>query len=236
MKKPKVILLTGPSTNPNAFGSIWHYFEQTLKYPVSIITVNTLDKSDLTQANVLVMPSGNYGELTDYQLGLISDWTSEGGKLIAIGGALRKLESNDGFLLQKVDAVPEEDAEKEEKIYGDRERENISGRIPGAFVKNTVDVTHPLGYGLGETLFSIKTSQRLYALNSNVWNVVKTGEDPMVIGFVGSKLYEDLSDTMTFSVQHKGSGTVVYMVDDPLFRGFWYMGKLVFANALLQVW
>jgi hypothetical protein len=32
-----------------------------------------------------------------------------------------------------------------------------------------------------------------------------------------------------------GRGSVVYMVDDPLFRSFWENGKLLFSNAVFMV-
>jgi len=36
-------------------------------------------------------------------------------------------------------------------------------------------------------------------------------------------------------VEEVGRGEVVYLLDDPLFRGFWYNGELVFSNALFLV-
>ena len=36
-------------------------------------------------------------------------------------------------------------------------------------------------------------------------------------------------------VQELGRGSVVYLADDPLFRGFWYNGKLLFSNAVFMV-
>jgi len=32
-----------------------------------------------------------------------------------------------------------------------------------------------------------------------------------------------------------GRGQVVYLIDNPLYRGFWEQGKLLFANAVFQV-
>jgi hypothetical protein len=32
-----------------------------------------------------------------------------------------------------------------------------------------------------------------------------------------------------------GSGSVIYMADDPLFRLFWENGKLLFSNAVFLV-
>ena len=234
LKKPNVLVITGESTSPGSFGSTWYFFEEVLKYPVSIVPGANLNESILKNVNVLVMPSGNYGDLEDHDIDLISDWVGDGGKLIVIGSALRKVAGNNGFLVKRLEGDDEED--DEEKRYSDRERRRISERVPGALIKNTVDVTHPLGYGLDESLYSLKTSHHLYELSDHIWNVVKTADSPITVGFVGSKLYKDLSGTMTYGVQRKGRGVIVYMVDDPLFRGFWDMGHLIFANAIFQVW
>lgn len=235
LKKPKILLITGESTSPGAFGSTWYYFEEVLNYPVSIVPGANFNKAILKSANVLVMPSGNYGDLQDHDLDLISDWVGDGGKLIVTGSALRKFGGNAGFLIKRIQSDDDE-IEDEEIRYADRERRIISERVPGALIKNTVDVTHPLGYGLDETLYSLKTSHDLYELHDDIWNVIKTEDNPIAIGFVGSKLYRKLSGSMTYGVQRKGRGAVVYMVDDPLFRGFWDMGHLIFANAVFQVW
>jgi len=52
------------------------------------------------------------------------------------------------------------------------------------------------------------------------------------LGFIGHELLSELPNTMTFGIQEKGGGKIIYLVDDPLFRGFWYNGKLLFSNAL----
>jgi hypothetical protein len=54
-------------------------------------------------------------------------------------------------------------------------------------------------------------------------------------GFIGKSLRKKLENTVTFAVEPKGRGQVVYMVDNPLFRGFWENGNLLFSNALFLV-
>jgi hypothetical protein len=52
---------------------------------------------------------------------------------------------------------------------------------------------------------------------------------------VGHNLKKKLEETVTFAVEKKEKGTVIYMIDNPLFRGFWENGILLFSNALFQV-
>jgi len=44
-----------------------------------------------------------------------------------------------------------------------------------------------------------------------------------------------LKESVSFGVQSMGSGSIVYMVDNPLYRNFWEQGKLLFSNALFFV-
>ena len=56
-----------------------------------------------------------------------------------------------------------------------------------------------------------------------------------VSGFAGSITLEKMENTLVFGVDNQGRGSVIYMIDNPLFRGFWENGKLFFANALFLV-
>ena len=46
---------------------------------------------------------------------------------------------------------------------------------------------------------------------------------------------DKISNYVVFGVHESGRGKIVYMADNPLFRGFWYNGKLLFGNAIFIV-
>ena len=54
------------------------------------------------------------------------------------------------------------------------------------------------------------------------------------MGFIGYRLKQQLKGSMTLATQSIRRGVVVYMVDNPLYRGFWYQGKFLFSNAVLM--
>jgi hypothetical protein len=60
-------------------------------------------------------------------------------------------------------------------------------------------------------------------------------KENQVSGFVGAKLKNRLKDGLLFGVQDMGSGAVVYLADDILFRSFWENGKLMLCNAVFLV-
>ena len=54
-------------------------------------------------------------------------------------------------------------------------------------------------------------------------------------GFAGSKALKSMSKTLVFGEESHGRGSVIYMIDNPLFRSFWENGKLLLSNAIFFV-
>ena len=180
------------------------------------------------------MPEGNY-DLSKSDLAKLNDWVNGGGKLIATGDALGALADQDGFSLKSKASEEEEPSEAkapERDPYAGQDRRQISWYNPGAIFKVPMDASHPLASGLGDTYFSLKTNGLSYAPLEDGWSVGVLGDTLDINGFVGYKLQKQLRGTLIFGVQEKGNGSVVYLVDNPLFRGFWENGKLLFSNAL----
>ncbi len=235
LKRPNVLVVSGDGVGANAFGQVWHYFEQEIDFPVAVVNADRLSRTDLDEYSVLIMPSGSYWTLKGDALDGVKEWVQDGGKLIAIGGAINKLKSDKGFAAKRKEGQKPAPKLPYVGCYASQERDGISNYIPGAVYKNAVDNTHPLGFGLPEYYFSLKTSGSAYNYFDNAWNVGFVEDDPMVIGFVGSQLKPQLEKTMTFGVQNMGGGKVVYFVDNPLYRAFWKQGQFLFGNALFMV-
>lgn len=244
IKTPKVALLSGEDTDPNGFGQVWYYFEQVLGYPVHIFDADRIARVDLSEFNILILPEGRY-RLNEAVRKQLSQWLYAGGKLIALGEANSSLADQEGFKLTEYateeDKKAAENKSEQEVLdgrlddYAGQERRYISTSNPGALFKLNLDTTHPLAFGLGDNYFSLKTNTLHYQLLKGAWNVGTIGEEPVVSGFVGAKALRDLKNTVVMAVEDKGRGEIIYLIDNPLFRGFWENGKLLFANALFMV-
>ncbi len=241
VKTPRIAVLSGRQTFTNEFGQVWHYFEQSLHYPIDIYDADDVDRLELDDYNILVMPEGRY-RIDEGLAGKLSAWVAGGGRLIAIGDANTSLEEKKGFALTPFPTgddkkLAEKNSEREELDsrlydYGGQGRRYLSGSLPGAIVKTRVDNTHPLGFGLPDYYFSLKTGSLQYQHLRKAWNVMTLGNEWMSSGFIGSKVKEGLKNTISLAVEDKGQGSIVYMIDNPLFRGFWENGKFLFSNAL----
>ncbi len=237
MVKPvKVGVLSGDPTSTLRFGEVWHFFEQQLHYPLTVLDADYISRVDLSKYDILILPDGRgYSRfMNEAMLSNIKDWVAGGGRLIAMGGAIGAIDGKKGFGIQSKESE-KETSELEAAPYEDSQRERMKQAITGAVFKTKVDPTHPLAYGYENTYFSLKLGNDSYDyLKKGTVAYIEKDAKP-VAGFAGSEAQKKISNTLVFGVENFGRGEVVYMVDNPLFRGFWENGKLFFANALFMI-
>ena len=231
VKASKVALINSESVNQNAYGHLWHFFEQELNYPISNVSVDNLKYGDLSKYDVIILPNGYYQDLPTAE---IDAWVKAGGKLIAIEGAISVLEKMDkvGLKVKKNDKKMTDSMASRLKVYGQDERSGLSRHLPGAIVKLHVDQTHPLGFGMGDTYFTMKTNRTAYEYLEDGWNVgyLKTVVESS--GFIGHKVKSDLAESVCIGTINRGRGQIVMLTDNPVYRGFWKQGGFLLSNAI----
>ncbi|MEZ4701276.1 MAG: M14 family metallopeptidase [Rhodothermales bacterium] len=234
---PRVAVLMGEPTRSNAAGEVWHYFDQQLGYPVTLLDAGDFNGGELSGYNVLVMPSGSYGSaLPAATMERVREWVERGGRLIAMEGAVRFLAGQEGFRIRRVatDEAPADSAALDARRYGNRERDALSDEIQGAIFRVSLDTSHPLAFGYSDTYFTLKFGDALYErlTDTSDWNVGVLASPEPVSGFVGADVQKRIGRHLAIGTQSIGRGDVVYIADNPLFRGFWYNGRLLVANAV----
>lgn len=235
INRQKVAVLSGKGTSSLSFGEIWHFFETQLHYPLTIIDTDYFGGTNLDNYDVLIIPNGYYGSVIDStQLKRIRDFNRAGGTTIAMGNALNTFADQSGFSLKRKKAKKSDGkSSKNLTPYADRERAGANNLITGAIFKGTVDDTHPLAFGYGKEYFSLKLGGRTYDYLKSGSNVAYYEKDATnVSGFAGKKAVKNIPESLLFGEQRMGSGSIIYMVDNPLFRSFWENGKLFFVNAI----
>ncbi|MDT0643530.1 M14 family metallopeptidase [Zunongwangia sp. F363] len=238
INKQRIAVLKGEGTSSLNVGEVWHFFEQDLNYPVTRIDTDYFENVDLSPFDVLVVPEGYYGRIFDDPvLDKITGWVRNGGKLIAIGSATGYFSDRDGFSLKSKKTRPVEDTATTGNLvpYSQRERERIKKTITGSIIKTKVDNTHPMAFGYKDVYFSLKLDSDSYQLLNDGYNVAYIQELDVVAGFTGSEATKNLENSVIFGEERLGSGSVIYLVDNPLFRNFWENGKLFFVNSIFFV-
>ena len=184
----------------------------------------------LVDIDILIIPGGSYGKWSNSKSEeKIAKWLNEGGKIIALSSALDLFANTDNFSLKK----------KKDKIedntmlpYSKKDRNEISKIITGSIYEAKIDKTHPLGFGISR-YYTLKLNANSYNLLEDQGNAFILDSDiKPIAGFVGHFAKENQKMSLLFGKEKFGNGSLVYLVDNLLFRGFWYSGKQVFSNAV----
>lgn len=229
----KIAVLSGKATSSLSFGEVWHFFETQLNYPITSINAEDFSDTTLHSYDVIVLPSGSYRDvLNTSMMTKLKKWMRNGGTLIAIGNALRSFADKDGFSL-KVKKSAEKDEVDNLTPFADRERKSVANLITGSIFTSKIDSTHPLGFGYDSNYFSLKLSSTSYQYLAKGINVGYFDQmTKNVSGYAGSEAIKNVPKSLMLGEESFGKGSIVYMVDNPLFRSFWENGKLFMANAV----
>jgi hypothetical protein len=230
IKAPRIGLLRSDAASSYNYGEIWHFFEQALNYPVLQLEESQLINA-LESIDQLILPSGFYSQwdIENTSDKALLEWIKKGGKLIVMDNALERFADHPSFDLTKKEPEPFNTTQIN---YSDLERSEISYMTTGSIFEVKLDPSHPLSFGI-ERYYTLKLDEKAYNLLSNQYNPFTLGSKAQPLaGFIGHKAINNQSHSLVFGLESKGRGKLVYFVDNVLFRGFWYSGKLVFSNAL----
>jgi hypothetical protein len=234
--RPKIAVLGGDGISSLNFGELWHFFEKQLDYPVTNINSKEFNRLNLNDFNTIILPSGYYNNVfNEAQLNNLKEWISKGGKLIALEGAVRSFAGKEGFGINYKET---ENTNTNNTLlpYAERERAYADQMITGAIFKTDVDATHPLAFGYIDVYHTLKLDNTNYTLLNSGYNVAHINNSTKPIaGFAGNEAVKNLSQTLIFGEQPMGRGSLIYLTDNPVFRGFWENGKLFLANAIFFV-
>lgn len=242
INKEKVGVLMGEGTNPMSYGSIWNFFEQQLKFPMTPLNTRILDRVDLAQFDVLILPEiQDEKVLNESRLKELKKWVKAGGKLISMS-TTAKLLVNKGFGLEintpEEDKEPGESAEIKNPVrYDKREMENAKNLVTGSIFEVQMDNSHPMAFGYADQYFSLKLGNNAFKyLEDKNYTVGYLPDSPNgVSGFAGDTAKEKLANSLVFGEARIGKGSVLYYIDDVLFRNFWEGGKLMMVNGVFFV-
>jgi hypothetical protein len=229
---PKVAVVASAEANAQNLGEVWHFFEQELGYPITMISLDDVGVLDINKINTLILPDGAYGDNINEKT---QDWVKAGGKLILMEDAILSVVGKKPFDIQRKTYFKDELSVEVAAKYQSRRQTNLSNAIPGAIFKVELDRSHPISAGLGNYYYTLKTDERLYEFLSRGWNTGILKSDSYVAGVAGAGVLKKLEGGMLFGVQSEGKGIVIYLGASVLFRSFWENGKQMFANAIFLV-
>jgi hypothetical protein len=228
---PTICIITGEQTSSLGAGEVWNFFDNALEYPTTLVNANDLGRTNLDRFDVIIAPDGFYRTAFGKE-GQLKKWVENGGKLIAIEGAVNQIASNEWGLTAKKAPEDKDSIYSALKKFENAERDNLVYNNPGSIFKVELDNTHPLAYGYPNYYYTLKQDDNIYEFTKNGWNVGVIKKENQVAGFTGSKAVKKIKDGVLFGELSVGGGSVIFFTDNPLFRNFWENGKLMICNAI----
>ncbi len=237
---PVVAIVGGEGVSSGSFGEMWYFFEQELKYPVTTLGTDYISEVDLSKYDVIILPSGNYSKLKD----TLMTYVKEGGRLIALESSVGIFASEKSTSLGKAVELKKGEEKSEEKkvksddpallkVYENQRRYSITERSANSIYRVKLDETHPYAFGLGKEFFIMKRSSGYpYLASGN--NIGYITENDPVAGFAGFKFREKIKNSLVIGSERIGKGEVVYLTDNPYFRGYWASGRTLLGNVVLR--
>jgi hypothetical protein len=240
IRKPGIAVVIGDGVNANDAGELWHLLDERMRIPVTMLPVDGFNRTNLSDYNTLIFPSGSYALINDASKEKLKVWVQNGGVIIGFDAALIWL-TNAG--LGKFDMKPStssgsEISDKKEihapRAYADIEEFRGAQQSPGAIFEASVDLTHPLLYGYYQTKMPLYKEGNLYMEKSkNAYgNPISFGASPLLSGYISKPNYEKLKNTSVVGVAAMGRGRVIGFTENLSLRAFWLGTNKLFTNAI----
>lgn len=232
LEQPVIAMLVDDGVTSSDAGEIWHLFDQRMEMPITLLPTSRFNSTDLNRYNVLIFPSGSYGNLGKTGAGKALDWVENGGTLIATRAAMNWLAGQELAPFQF-----EENTEEDtviQKNYANLTKERGAKVTGGAIFKAKLDITHPLGYGYDkQELHVFKTGNQFLLPSKNPYsNPLVYAEEPLASGYIHQSNLDNLKEKSVIQVANRGKGNIIGFVDNPNFRAFWFGTNKLFLNAV----
>jgi hypothetical protein len=232
LKKPKIVTIIGNGVVSLDAGELWHYLDQRLGLAPTMIDKKDFGRTNLSRYNILVLVDGSYSDLNQNQTKIIDDFVKGGGQIIAFKDAINFLKN--AGIINTSTVSGENEASTSFIKYDDLEGKEGSKVLGGAIFSSKMDLSHPLCYGyLDDELPVFREGTTFYKINSNPYsNPIKYSDNPLHSGFMPKGVGEKAKGSSVASVHNSGMGKIIALNDNVLFRGYWFGGFRLFANAL----
>ena len=237
-KKPNVLMITGQDINAYQAGSIWYLFDTEVGLPLTKISKQQLNKLEIHEYTHLILPSGNYKNLSEKTIEKIISWVKQGGQLIALQKAATWTEQQ----IQKNTSEKSKDMEKNNhpseilktKAYDTFENDLAQNTIAGAIVSAQADLTHPLSYGMHQnTQYALIKGNDVLTPSKNPYTMPLLAEpNALAAGYISKQKLKTINNSPLIIAQRMQQGTIIKFGFNPTFRGFWLGTQKWLINAV----
>lgn len=238
LRPPHIAVLVGDGVSITSYGALWFTLEQQLGQPFTALRTRTLESANLDAFDVLILPDGSYGTLTDVARERITGWVQRGGALIGyaggaqyltnhnVGAAFVSAEDNEPVPSDTLEALRAAiEAEVDGAVGGPTAPSPSADvpelEVPGAFLRVAADTTHWLTHGVDDLPAVLTRNAPLPRSHDGATPITYATDRLRVSGFVWPELGQRTYAGQAYAtVDRAGSGVIIRLAEDPLFRIF----------------
>ncbi|MFT5519955.1 MAG: hypothetical protein ACI9IA_000542 [Enterobacterales bacterium] len=235
LRAPKPLLLTGFGTSSYDTGELWYLLDRHLQMELTQAKLRDFSSLSLNSYTHLILAQGNYNSLESKDIASIKEWINQGGTLIAMKSAAQWAAKN---ALIDVNFMKEDDDDDQpitkSKAYSTLAKDDAQDVIGGSIFSTRIDISHPLAFGYQRSFLPVfRNHTMIMNPSSNLYaTIVRYNKEPLLSGFVSNDNLEKIADSAMMVAERKGQGSVILILDNPVFRGFWYGTSRLFINSL----
>jgi hypothetical protein len=229
--KPRVAVLTEDGVNGISAGQIWHLLDTKYQIPATLLPIRTLRQTNLDQYNVIVLPGGNYQDLSESVVTKLQDWVASGNTLVAFESANNWLSKS-----KLIQAEFNKDENKANGFnYENAQLFSASHEVPGTVFETKLDLTHPINYGYKtDRLPVFKDNEIIQIKAENLaanYPAVYT-KSSLLDGYAPKGFVKSLEGTPSLGIFGVKRGRIISFYNNANFRGYWLGTNRQFANSL----
>lgn len=233
LSEPRVLMVIGDGVSSYEAGQIWHMMDTKFAIPMTKVDSDDFGRADLSRYDVLVLPSGGYGFISGSRLDDVRRWVRGGGTLIALRTAAQWAVANE-LTPNTSHAQDSDTTELGRRDYADADAVRGAQAIGGSIWMTDLDTTHPLAFGYHRRQLPVwRDHSMFFEPSRNPYSTVaQLTESPHLSGYISAPNLERLRGSPSLIADQFGGGSVILMLDNPNFRGYWYGTNRLFLNAL----
>jgi hypothetical protein len=233
LRLPEAALVVGAGASATDIGEVWHLLDQRMGMKVSLIETSSIGRTDLGRYNVLVMAGGTYATIESSAVESLKRWVESGGTIIATEQAVEWVVNN-----KIANAALRRDARRDSvtspRVYAEEERFTGALNMPGAIFQTRYDRTHPLLFGLSDSVLSVFLASSVFlepSPNPYATPVMFT-RNPLLSGYLHASYEKRLQNSAAVMVSAARNGRVILMTPNLVFRAFWFGTNKLLLNGI----
>jgi hypothetical protein len=249
LKLPRILLAWDRPGSTYSVGWARFVLEQRYGLPVTAIRAATIPRARLSEFDVIVLPSGNYGAaFGDDMVDRLQRWMAEGGTLLTMAessrwagrvGLLRTETELRGGAPESAGGGGDGTAREQpiDPVASLAPTQEAPEPVPGAILNVELDLSHWLASGTDGRIGALVDGSRVFSpltLEEGV-NVGRYAALDELIGsgIVWEESRAQLAHKAYLMHQPVGAGQLVAFAEDPNYRAYAEASQLLFLNAVL---